>query len=446
MARDELASLIDAEAERSVLGACLLDPAAVWVVEQVLDPGMFGVPAHRLIAEVVLALADRSAPVDLVSVTAELEARGTLSQAGGPAAVADLLGAVATAANVEYHVRIVRELALRRRMAEIGEIMRLRARDRSEDLTEILDTAEQEILGLDATPSGGPVLLDDVLQERVASLVARRADPPDSIPTGFVDLDNLTGGLQRGALAVLAARPSQGKSLLAQQVAGHAARHGLNVAFFSAEMGRDELADRLAAQWTGIDIVRLRNRQLSDSEWQRLQKASQTHSIGSLWVDDTTPITTREIRARSRRLHARQKLDLIVVDYLQFLADQPASRNENRNDVVGRMTRTMKGLARELRAAVLLISQLSRAPERRASRRPALADLRDSGNIEQDADLVLLLHRPTSVDAPDDTVMPEEAAPGLATVIVAKARNGPTGEVELRFDPTKGFQSVAKDW
>ncbi|HEY8415340.1 MAG TPA: replicative DNA helicase, partial [Thermaerobacter sp.] len=425
----------DLEAEKAVLGSCMLDAQALATAAEMLTPVMFYRQAHASIFAAMLDLADEGRPVDLMTLVDELRARNQLDRVGGMAYVTEIQNTVPTAAHVEHYARIVRAMYQRRQLIRVASELQFRAQDLSVDLDELLDRAEQAVFAV--SRDGGaddPMLLDQVIQERFQQLYETRGEPPDTIRTGFRDLDALTGGLQRGALSILAARPSMGKSLLAQQIAANVSRTGY-VLFFTAEMGKSELADRMISQWTGIDLVRIRTKRLTPPEWETTRKVLESKRVGWCWVDDQTDITTREIRARARRLAAQQPLDLIVVDYLQYLADQP-ERGESRNDLIGRMTRRLKALARELNCAMLLLSQLSRAPEKRATRRPELADLRDSGNIEQDADLVLLLHRPAYYD-PEDR-------PGIAEVLIAKQRNGPTGMVELQFDQIRGFRDLEK--
>lgn len=425
----------DLEAEKAVLGACLLDPQALAAAAEMLTPAAFYKPAHGWIFEAMLDLADEGQPADLMTLADELRARNRLDSVGGMTYLAELAGTVPTAAHVEHYARIVQAMHRRRQLIRVAAELQHRARDMSTDLDELLDQAERAVFAVAQDASADDaVLLDQVILERFEQLYTTRNQPPDTVRTGFADLDAVTGGLQRGALSVLAARPSMGKSLLAQQIAAHVARTGY-VLFFTAEMGKTELADRMISQWTGLDLVRIRTKRLTPLEWEQVRKVLQERRVGWCWVDDETTLTTRDIRARARRIAAQQPLDLIVVDYLQYLADQP-ERGESRNDLIGRMTRRLKALARELNCALLLLSQLSRAPEKRASRRPELADLRDSGNIEQDADLVMLLHRPAYYD-PDDR-------PGVAEILVAKQRNGPTGMVELQFDAVRGFRDLEK--
>lgn len=427
--------LHDLDAERSVLGACILDRQALAVAAAMLPAAAFSDTRHRVIYEALLDMDDAGSVIDLTTLADELRARNRLESVGGVAYLTAIVESTPTAAHVEHYARIVQALYRRRRLIDAARQIAIRARDLSADIDEVLDHAEREILAVgEASDGDEPLLLDQVVRDRAEHLFRTRDEPPDTVLTGFRALDALTGGLPRGGLCVLAARPSMGKSLLAQQIAANVARSA-HVLFFSAEMGRAELADRLLSQWTGIDLVRIRTKRLAPSEWELVHEVLRDRRVGWCWVDDEPSLTTREIRARARRLAAQQPLALIAVDYLQYLAD-PAERGESRNDQIGRMTRSLKALARELNCVVLLLSQLSRAPEKRANRRPELADLRDSGNIEQDADVVMLLHRPDYYD-PEDR-------PGIAEVTVAKHRNGPTGVVELYFDRARGFRDLER--
>lgn len=424
------------EAEVAVLGACLLDARALAVAMEILAPRDFYDPRHAAVFEAMVDLADRGEPVDLVTVSEELKARDRLEQVGGVTFLAGLVDSVLVAGHAEHYARIVREMAQRRELIQAAQEITRRALDLDAPVEAVLEVAERSVFAAVQRDAFEPRLADRIVAERWQQLYGRRNEPPDTIETGFVDLDRYTGGLQRGALSVVAARPSMGKSLLAQQIAVHAARRW-TVLLFTPEMSGEEIADRLISRWTGIDLVRIRSKRLTEPEWEAGLRAVMRNRIGRLLVDDTAGITSREIRSRARRVAMREKVDLIIVDYLQYLADEP-ERGQSRNDLIGVMTRRLKALARELGCAMLLLSQLSRAPERRASKRPELADLRDSGNIEQDADLVILLHRPSYYD-PEDK-------PGIAELIIAKQRNGPVGTVELQFDPKAGFRDLARPW
>ena len=424
------------EAEVAVLGACLLDGLALAAAAELLTPADFHDPRHATVFEVMLDLADRGSPIDLVTVTEELRARDRLNQVGGISVLVDLMHATPTTANVEHYARIVMEMSQRRSLIRAAREIAERAVDLDEPVEAALEVAERSVFAATQREAKDPRPADRIIAERWQQLYGSRHEPPDAIETGLTDLDRCTGGLQRGALSVVAARPSMGKSLLAQQIAAHAAQRW-HVLLFTPEMSAAEVADRFVSRWTGIDLVRIRSKRLTDEEWESGLRAVLQHKVGRLLVDDTAGITTREIRSKARRAAMRDKVDLIVVDYLQYLADEP-ERGQSRNDLIGTMTRRLKALARDLSCAILLLSQLSRAPERRANRRPELADLRDSGNIEQDADLVILLHRPAYYD-PDDK-------PGIAELIVAKQRNGPVGIVEVQYDPRTGFRDLARRW
>lgn len=414
------------EAEQAVLGAVLLDADAYADVAEWVGPDDFYHPAHQEIWRAISALVDEMQPVDLVTVSQRLGER--LAAVGGATYLAQLAHMVPTAANAAWYARQVREYAIRRQVARRAREIYEAAVGGSE-LDEVREIVERTLLDAAGVAEQQEIQrLGDVVRERLAHAWATRDQAnPEGIPTGFVDLDDYTGGLPRGGLTILAARPSVGKSTMALILCENAARAGYHVYLYSAEMSGAEIADRVVARRADINTVRIRRRRLTDDEWQRAFHVVQQIGDLPLWVDTASALTVAQVRSRVRRLHARHRIDLVVVDYLQYLHDEAERRgNVTRAEIVGAMGRRMKVLAREIGAAVLCVAQLNRAPEMRADRRPRLADLRESGQLEQDADLVLLLHRPEMHN-------PQEK-PGVMECEIAKHRNGPTGLVELQFD------------
>lgn len=412
------------EAEQSVLGAMLIDPDAIARVAETLREDDFYRDAHRRIFRAILNLWERGEAADLVTVTEELATQGALEDVGGASYVATLASAVPTAANVEYYARIVEEKALLRQLINVATRIVARGYEASEDIHVLLDEAEQAIFQIAQRRSTqGYWAIKDILMdtfERIEHLYAHKGGVT-GVPTGYRELDEILSGLQPSELIVLAARPSQGKSTLSLGFARNAAiQHRIPVAFFSLEMGREQLAQRLLCAEAQVDSQRLRTGFLTDQDWPKLSHALGRLSEAPIFIDDTPAIGIMELRAKARRMKSEHGIGLIVVDYLQLM--QIRGRVESRQQEVSEISRSLKALARELKVPVVACSQLSRAVEQREGRRPQLSDLRESGAIEQDADVVLFIHFP-----------PDQENKNLAEIIVAKQRNGPTGSVELVF-------------
>ncbi len=416
------------EAEEAVLGSLLIDPDAIIRVAPFLQPADFFVERHAWVYGAVLDLHERRQPADLVTLTDELYRRGQLEEIGGPAFLTGLINATPTAIHAEYYARIVeRTSVLRRLISAAGEIARL-AYDVSRDVDEVVDEAEQIIFGV----SGEQVSRDlrpirqilDQYYDRVEYLHQHRGEII-GIPTGLADLDKLLGGLQRSDVIILAGRPGMGKTSLALSIALQAARrYQKRVAIFSLEMSDEQLVQRLVSAETGIDSQRLRLGDIKDNEWPTFIQATKLLSNTSIFIDDTAAISVMQLRAKARRLHAEFGLDLLVVDYLQLM--QGDSHSENRQQEISYISRSVKALARELNIPILALSQLSRQVESRHDKRPMLSDLRESGSIEQDADVVMFVYR-------DDVYNPDTEFPNIAEIIVAKHRSGPTGIFSVYF-------------
>jgi len=417
------------EAEQSVLGSLLIDPDAIIRVAPFLRPEDFYRQAHGAIYEAILELHERREPSDFITLTDELQRRAQLDKVGGAAYLTSLLNVVPTAIHVEHYARIVERNATLRRLIDAATRIAALAYDASDaDANEVVDRAEQILfsvaerhLSRDLTP------IQEVLRqyfERIGYLYEHQGEMI-GIPTGFSKLDLLLGGMQRADLLILAARPGMGKTSLALTITNNAARRfRQRVAVFSLEMSNEQVVQRLVSAETGIDSQRLRTAQLTEAEWLRVEHAISNLSGLPVFLDDTPAITTTELRTKARRLAAEYGVDLIIVDYLQLM--QADRRSENRVQEISNISRALKSLARELNVPVLAISQLSRAVESRQDKHPMLSDLRDSGSIEQDADVVMFIYR-------DEVYNPETERPNIAEVIVAKHRNGPTGLVPLFF-------------
>ena len=418
------------EAEESVLGAMLLSPVAVGTVSEILDASDFYRESHAKVYRAALALWAKGEPVDAITLADELDERAELEGAGGQGWVAELAALVPAASNVEHYARIVKEMSTLRSLIRAGqEIVRL-GQEREGEVSDLVDRAEQIVfeLGQQKVTSDFAhieVLLKDSF-ERITHLYEAGAEIT-GVPTGYKELDLLTSGFQPGNLVILAARPSMGKSGLGLCMAANlGVRHQIPVALFTLEMSKAEVTQRMMCSEAKVESQRLRTGRLAPDDWPRLTAACDRLMKAPIWVDDTGSTTIMELRSKARRLKSREpSLGLIIVDYLQLMA---SDRNvESRVQEVSQISRALKVLARELEIPILAMSQLSRAVEQRHDKRPILSDLRDSGSIEQDADLVMFIYR-------DEYYLGEESdQQGIAEVILAKHRNGPTGAVKLSW-------------
>ncbi len=414
------------EAERSVLGAILTHRDAIISVASWLSPEDFYREAHAWIYEAQLACYLRREPPDLVTVAEELARRGRLEAVGGILYLNALVDAVPTPVHVEYYGRIVERCAVLRRLIVAGGQIAAIGYEAPEDVDEALSRAEELIFAISQRRvTRDFVPIREVTSEYFDHLSRLRATHSGviGVPTGFRDLDRILGGLQRSDLIVLAARPTAGKTSLALSVALNVAHQGVPVGIFSLEMSREQLVQRFLAMETEIDSHRLRQGFLSDEEFHQVSEAMGRLSETPIFIDDTPGIPITELRSKARRLHAEAEVELLVVDYLQLIQGR---RTENRVQEISEISRALKGLARELDIPVLAISQLSRSVEHRTPHIPVLADLRESGSIEQDADVVMFIYREEMYDRDTDKK-------GIAEIHIAKHRNGPTGKAYLRF-------------
>jgi replicative DNA helicase len=416
------------EAEEAILGAILIDPDAIIRVATIIRPEDFYREKHGWIYDAALALHERREPIDLLTVCDELERREQLDQVGGTAFITALVNAVPTSIHAEHYARIVERTATRRRLIDAAGQIAALAYQEADDVDEVVDRAEQVLFGVsERRISRELVPIRQVLSDyydRVEYLTRHRGEMI-GIPTGFGDIDKLLGGLQRSDMVILAARPSVGKTSLALSFAHNAAKkYDRRVAFFSLEMSNEQVVQRLISAETGINAQRLRRGEIEQDEWGRFMKATSDLAESHFYIDDTPGVSALELRTKARRLHAEVGVDLIVVDYLQLMRGD--YRSENRVQEISSISRALKSLARELNVPVLALSQLSRGVESRTDKRPILSDLRESGALEQDADVVMFIYR-------DEMYNENTERPNLADIIVAKHRNGPTGTVSLYF-------------
>jgi len=416
------------EAEEAVLGSVLINPEAFYDVAQFLRAEDFYIHRHQWIWEAFVRLQERHEQIDLLTVSQELENTGHLDEIGGAAYLTSLISSVPNSLHAEAYGRTVEETAVRRRMLEAANQIAKLAYHTDTGVDQVMTEAEKAIFGISERRLTRDVQpINQVLREYYnrITLLAQRPDEIYGVPTGFIDLDRLLGGLQPSDLLIIAGRPGQGKTGFMLSAAKNAAQlYKKHVAVFSLEMSNEQLVQRMIAQETGIDSQRLRMGKLQDDEWSLLNKAIETLGKTQIYLDDTPAITPMQLRTKCRRLHMEFGLDLIVVDYLQLMTGD--SRSENRVQEVSYISRTLKVLARELNVPVLAAAQLSRAVEQRADKRPMLSDLRESGSLEQDADIVMFIYRPDYYDK-------ETVKQNVAEIIVAKHRNGPVGSIELVF-------------
>jgi len=430
-------------AEQAVLSAMLLDAEALLRATEYVDESMFYRESHRRVFRAMLALSERGEVIDPLTLTEELSRKNELEAAGGREYIAYLVDVVPTAANVEYHAKIVREKALRRRLIEVSTAIVSEAFDSALPAAELLDAAEHSIFEVNQSRgTEGFTRVKELMYEAMERIeqLHLAGESVTGVSSGFHDLDELTAGFQPSELVIIAARPSMGKTAFVLNIAQNAALDAKTpVAFFSLEMSKQSLLQRMLTSEARVDAQRLRKGKLRDDEFVQLGRAAGLLSQAPVWIDDTPAISLLEMRSKARRLKAENDIGMIVVDYLQLMQG-PAS-SENRQQEISTISRSLKALARELRVPVIALSQLSRAPEQRAgdNKRPQLSDLRESGAIEQDADVVMFLYRQEYYDVLEgkDPSVPDKdgkTSQGLAEVIIGKQRNGPTGNVTLFFN------------
>jgi replicative DNA helicase len=418
----------DVAAEQSVLGAMLLSKDAIADVVEELRQSDFYRPAHATIFAAVIDLYGRGEPADPVTLAAELTKLGEITRIGGASYLHTLVSMVPTAANASYYSRIVRERAILRRLVEAGTRIVQMGYGGEGDVDQMVDRAQAEVYDVtDRRTSEDYLPLRDLMDGALTEIeaISNRGGEMVGVPTGFAELDRLTNGLHGGQLVIVAARPAVGKSTMAMDICRTASiKHGLTSCFFSLEMGRNEIVMRLLAAEATVPLQHMRNGSLSDNDWTKMATKMGTVSEAPLFIDDSPNLTMMEIRAKCRRLKQRHDLRLVVVDYLQLMTS--GKRVESRQQEVAEFSRSLKLLAKELDVPVVALSQLNRGPEQRQDKKPMLSDLRESGSLEQDADVVILLHR-------EDLYEKDSPRAGEADFIVAKHRNGPTDTLPVAF-------------
>ena len=417
------------EAEQAVLGAMLIKKEAIVEVQEILQPEDFYRETHRLVYEAMIELSGNDEAVDLVTLTEQLRKSGILEKIGGLPFLTQLANAVPTAANVTYHAKIVKEKAELRRLISAATEIAGAAYEDADSVENIMDAAEKKILSVAGSQNGGAF-------ESMKSIVMRTFERINvlyeskggltGLSCGFKDLDKLTSGLQKSDLILVAARPSMGKTAFTLNIASYVGLHGGKVAFFSLEMSKEQLMQRMLCAEGGIDATRLRTGQLDAKEWNRLVETADRLSRAPIYIDDTAGITVMELRSKARRLKAEHGLDLIIIDYLQLMQGRPSRNGDNRQQEISEISRSLKALARELDVPVIALSQLSRSVESRQVKKPMLSDLRESGSLEQDADIVMFLYREDYYDKDTENK-------NITEIIIAKHRNGPVDSIQLFF-------------
>jgi replicative DNA helicase len=429
-----------AEAERAILGGVILDNGLISQAIELLRPEDFYVPSHRRIFVAMTALFERGAEINPILIGEELKKENALESVGGISFITNLTYGLPHSTNIAHYAKVVRGKSMLRQLIKAANKITQEALEQEDEPEIILDHAEHAIFQLaDERIRQGFVHVKPVAEQLLEKIqeMEGRAAVLTGLTTGFADLDKLTSGLQRQDLIIVAARPSMGKTSFALMLAQNAAIHaGAVVGVFSLEMSKEALVMRMLCSQGNIDAQRFRNGFLSRPEWAQIAKSLGTLADSRIFLDDTAGITVLEMRAKARRLAAEQKrLDLIVVDYLQLMTGS-AKRFESRQQEVSQISRELKGLAKELNVPLVALSQLSRAPESRSDHRPQLADLRESGALEQDADVVAFIYRPEQYKSPEERDSLPDDQKNVAELIVAKQRNGPTDTIQLRFTPS----------
>lgn len=426
------------EAERSILGAILLDNAVCNQAIELLRRDDFFLDSHRRIFDKMLALTERIMPIDLITLSDELRRAGEFEQIGGATYIASLIDGVPRTDTIEPYAKIVKAKSMLRKLITASNQIIALAFEEEDEAEVIVDKAEQMIFQIaEDRARVGFQYVGDVAHKRLEQIeqMAGRPEMITGVPTGFTDFDRMTSGLQRQELIVIAARPSMGKTALALNMAQYAAKNGNVVGIFSLEMSAPQLVSRLLCSEARVDAHRLRTGYLNREEWARLADGLRRLCETKVYIDDTPGVGVLEMRAKSRRLKAEHGLDLLIIDYLQLMAGR--GRIESRQQEVSQISRDLKILAKELDVPVIALSQLSRAPEQRSEHKPQLSDLRESGAIEQDSDVVCFIYR-------EELYNPTDENQGKAELIVGKQRNGPTGTIELAF--LKEFTRFENMW
>ena len=414
------------ESEQSILGSIILDKDAIITVAEIINPGDFYKEAHKIIYESMLSLNSSNEPIDLITLIEELRKEGHLDNVGGISYLTSLSTIVPTTSNVRYYANIVKEKSVMRQLIKASnEIINL-GYDASTDVQEILDKAEKNIFDISQEKSGDDIQPINLVLQDTFDMIERLCTEKSEvtgITTGFVDLNKKINGLQRTDLILVAARPAMGKTAFSLNLVQNAALKGdASVAVFSLEMSKEQLVQRMLSAQSNVELSKIKTGTLSESDWPRIIDAMAVLSEANIYIDDTPGIKISEIRSKCRRLKIEKGLDFILIDYLQLMEGE--GKNENRQQEIAKISRSLKILAKELNCPVVALSQLSRSPELRKDHRPILSDLRESGSIEQDADIVMFLYR-------DEYYHDDSEKKNIGEVIVAKNRHGETGTVEL---------------
>ncbi len=438
------------DVEKAVLGAMLIDKEAAPKVLEILDIGSFYNPTHQKIFQAMMSLFEKGEPIDAVTVIEELRRQGTVNAAEDPVTITELTMSVSSSANVEYHARIVLEKALMRSLITASSEVASRAYSDTEDALNLLDEAEAKIFQISdrrLKKTFTPIKKAVVETFEMLESIHGKHSGITGVPTGFPRLDEMTGGFQNSDLIIVAGRPSQGKTAFALSVARNAALHREKktaIAIFSLEMSEQQLVIRLLSSEAKVNAHQLRTGKLDNNEWAKLSRNAGRLSEAKVFIDDSASISILELRAKARRLKAEHNIGLVIVDYLQLV--QGPKSAESREREISTISRSLKALAKELNIPVIALSQLNRAVESRTDRQPMLADLRESGAIEQDADVVMFVHRPETykITSIKDDEYGEISSEGIAEIIIGKQRNGPTGIVRLAFKKEyAGFERLA---
>jgi replicative DNA helicase len=428
--------------EEAVLGAIMLEKDAVIAVLDILQPASFYKETHQKIYRAIVDLSSNQKPIDILTVTEELRSRKELEEVGGPFYITQLTSRVASAAHIEYHARIVAQKFIQRELIRVSTDIQNRAYDDSIDVDDLLDMSEQELFEIAEGNIKRETARINVLMQMAIEQIeeaSKREDSLSGVPSGYTRLDRITSGWQKSDLIIVAARPSMGKTAFALSMARNiAVEHNKPVAVFSLEMSSLQLVNRLIVSETELPSNRIRNGNLDEKEWKQLDAKIKSLVEAPLFIDDTPAISIFELRAKCRRLKLQYHVELIIVDYLQLMSG-PVEARGNREQEVSNISRSLKAIAKELNVPIIALSQLNRSVEMRSgSKRPQLSDLRESGAIEQDADMVIFIHRPEKYGITEDE--DGNSTVGLAEIIVAKHRNGPVGDIQLRFrDETAKF-------
>ncbi|AYD41357.1 replicative DNA helicase [Clostridium fermenticellae] len=416
------------EAEQSVIGAMLIDKTSIAEAMEVLKPEDFYKDSHKIIFESIISLYQKDIAIDIITLSENLKSRDKLDTVGGITYISELGGSVISTANIQSYIKIVKEKSTLRNLIKASTKIIEESYSNQNDVLKVIDLAEKQIFNIAENNIGSDFEpISDILERgfvQIENLFNNKGETT-GIPSGFRELDSKTSGFQKGDMVLIAARPSMGKTTFALNIAEYAAlREGKNVAIFSLEMSKEQLAYKLLCSEAHVDMLKLRTGDLEDKDWENIARVSGPLGSAKLFIDDSAGISIMEMRSKCRRLKIESGIDLIIIDYLQLMAGSGSS--ESRQQEVSEISRSIKALAKEMECPIVALSQLSRAPEARTDHRPMLSDLRESGSIEQDADLVLFLYR-------DEYYNKETEDRNIAECIISKQRNGPTGTIKLAW-------------